>query len=60
MATLFGKLDTVKEFVRPLFNTDSETPLTVNILKDPKLLQNLHQITFTRFFQYFERPSFGK
>ena len=39
-ATLFRKLQTVKDLVRPLSkkNTVSEQPFTVNLLKGPKPL----------------------
>ena len=40
IASLCRKLQTVKDLVRPLFlkNSVSEIPLTVNMLKSPKLL----------------------
>ena len=51
IATLFRKLQTVKDLVRPLLkNTVSENPLTLNMLKGTKILQNLHEGTFVIFF----------
>ena len=55
--TLFRKLHIVKDLVRPLSkNPVSEHPLTVNILKGPKLLQNLHENTFIIFFITLREP----
>ena len=51
IATLFRKLENVKDLVRPLLkNTVSENPLTLNMLKGTKILQNLHEGTFVIFF----------
>ena len=61
IATLFRKLETVKDLVRPLLkNTVSENPMTFKMLKGTKLLQNLHEDTFITFFHHSERTSFGK
>ena len=61
IATFFRKLHTVKDLVRPLLkNSLSENPLTFNMLKGTKLLQNLHEGTFITFFHHSERNSFGK
>ena len=62
IATLFRKLETVKDSVRPLFlkNTVSEIPLTINMLKSPKLLWNVIQNTFIIFFHHYGRDSFWK
>ena len=38
----------------------SEQPLTVNMLKDPKHLLNLHERTFIIFFHGSEGYGFGK
>ena len=38
IATLFRKLQTVKDFDHYLKNTISKSPPTVNMLKGPKLL----------------------
>ena len=55
IATLFRKLQTVKDLVRPLLkNTVSEHPLTFNMSKGPKLLQNHHESTFIIFFHHSE------
>ena len=56
IATLFRKLETVKDLVRPLLkNTDSEHPLTFKMLKGTKLLQNVHEGTFIIFLHHSER-----
>ena len=61
IATLFRKLETVKDLVRPLLkNTVSENPMTFKMLKGTKPLQNLHEDTFITFFHHSERTSFGK
>ena len=61
IATLFRKTQIVKDFLRPLLkNTISEHPLTFNMLKVTKLLQNLHEGTFIIIFHHSERTSFGK
>ena len=61
IATLFLKLQTVKDLVRPLLkNTVSENPLALNVLKGTKLFKNLSEGTFITFFHHSERSSFGK
>ena len=61
IGTLFRKLQTVKDLVRPLTkNTVSEHPLTFKMSKGTKLLQNLHEGSFSTFFHHSERTSFGK
>ena len=52
IANLLRNLHAVKDLVNLLFkkNTVPEHPLTVNMLKDPKHLQNLDESTFTIFF----------
>ena len=55
--TLFGKLETVKDLFRPLYK---KHPLTVNMLKEPKLLQYEHESTFILFFHHSARACFEK
>ena len=58
--TLFGKLQTVKDLVRPLSKKHlSEHALTVNMLKGPKLFENLHESTFIIFFITLRAPAFN-
>ena len=47
IVTLFQKLETVKDLFRRL---SKKHPLTVNMLKVPKLLQNEHESTFYHIF----------
>ena len=63
IANVFPKLQTVKDLVRPLSKkniTVSEHPLTVNMLKGPKDLRNLHESTFIIFFYHSEGKWFQK
>ena len=52
IVTLFQKLETVKDLFRRL---SKKHPLTVNMLKVPKLLQNEHESIFIIFFHHSER-----
>ena len=55
IATLFRKLQTVKDLVRPLFQKHRFRKLFgSHMLKGPKLLQNLHERTFIK--SRFRRP----
>ena len=52
IATFFQKLNTVSDLLRPL---SKKHPLTVNMLKRPKLFQKEHESTFIIIFRYSEK-----
>ena len=56
VATLFGKLDTVKHLVRPLsIKHRFRTPFFSKHVKRPKLLQKEHESTVIMFFRHSDR-----
>ena len=61
IANLFPKLQTVKDLVRqPSKSAVSIHLLTVNMLRGPKHLWNLHESTFIIPFHHYDANSFDK